>query len=48
MEANDDAGNLMPRAALAFFASELAPTVDRVSLWERACSRWLLTMTRGT
>jgi hypothetical protein len=30
MEVNDDAGSLIPRGALRFFASRLAPTGDQV------------------
>ncbi len=31
MDANDNAGNQMPRSARRFFASKLAPTVIRVA-----------------
>ncbi|OPB28945.1 hypothetical protein BFW90_13750 [Pseudomonas fluorescens] len=40
---NDDTGNLDDRRAWAFFASKLAPTVQRtmkIKMWELACLRW--------
>ena len=45
MVGNDDAGCLNARVAPAFFASRLAPTETTQTLWERARSRWWVTMT---
>ncbi|MOA06938.1 hypothetical protein D3C78_1266060 [compost metagenome] len=39
MVVNDNAGSLAPRGALESIASKLAPTVKRIPMWERACSR---------
>jgi hypothetical protein len=49
MVVNDNACNLDKRGALESIASKLAPTVfqrGRVPLWELACQRWSLTITR--
>ncbi|OOQ46209.1 hypothetical protein AO361_24630 [Pseudomonas fluorescens] len=46
MVVNDNAGGLVPRGVLESIASKLAPTVKRIPMWERACSRWSLTITR--
>ena len=36
MVVNDDAGNQTPSGDLESFASQLAPTMNRVPLWDRA------------
>ncbi|PNB71042.1 hypothetical protein C1X64_26820 [Pseudomonas sp. GW456-E7] len=49
MVVNDNAGELDERGALESIASRLAPTVfsrERGPLWELACQRWSLTITR--
>ena len=49
MVVDDNAGDLDVRGALESIASRLAPTVFRrghVPLWELACQRWSLTITR--
>ena len=49
MVVNDDAGEPDKRGALESIASRLAPTVflcGRGPLWELACQRWSLTITR--
>ncbi|MDF9907062.1 hypothetical protein [Pseudomonas sp. AP3_22 TE3818] len=48
MVVNDNAGELDERGALESIASKLAPTVSAWAwpLWELACQRWSLTMTR--
>ncbi|PNB71043.1 hypothetical protein C1X64_26825 [Pseudomonas sp. GW456-E7] len=49
MVVNDNAGELDKRGALESIASRLAPTVFQRGhgpLWELACQRWSLTITR--
>jgi hypothetical protein len=49
MVVNDNACDLDERGALESIASRLAPTVfsrGRGPLWELACQRWSLTITR--